>query len=464
MPRSDESENEEETKMRRVGDPGPHQRLLVFWGSGSAVHELPLQGSLSIGRSMKCDVRVDDESISRKHAVIHVNPLSVDGPLFIEDLGSANGTRIGGVPVPPNQRVPLATGTPVAIGDAMCLIQGGDEPVAKGTAQPPQRPAPVRHDSPEPRMDRLFKLIELVAKSAISVLLSGETGVGKEVIAERIHARSPRAKGPLLKLNCAALADSLLETELFGHERGAFTGAVQTKMGLLEAAEGGTVFLDELGDMPLGTQVKLLRAIENREVMRVGGLKSRPIDVRFVAATHRDLQALSASGEFRQDLYFRLNGISIEIPPLRERLEEIRPLVDAFLTDAATKSLSGKPTCSNEALLMLEGHPWPGNVRELRNVIDRAVMLSGGGTIEPEHIMLGRVHHHSGGPPPVAGTSSDRTAQSPVAERQRILDALARSGANQTEAAKLLGISRRTLVYRLSEYDIPRPRKRGDNG
>jgi transcriptional regulator with GAF, ATPase, and Fis domain len=280
-------------------------------------------------------------------------------------------------------------------------------------------------------------------------------------------------------LNCAALPDNLLESELFGYERGAFTGAVQTKVGLLETAQGGTVFLDEVGELPMTTQAKLLRAIESREILRVGGLKARPIDVRFIAATHRDLEALSASQGFRSDLYFRLNGITIEVPPLRERAEEIPDLVRKFVTDACQKA--GRPllTVSGMALELLRTHMWPGNIRELRNVVERAVVLCTGNSIEAGNIMLGGraamapsstprledsapgVATPSSGTPAVAPKSAIAPSSRPD-DRQRIIDALAQTGGNQTEAAKLLGIARRTLVNRLEEYDIPRPRKRGE--
>jgi transcriptional regulator with PAS, ATPase and Fis domain len=307
-------------------------------------------------------------------------------------------------------------------------------------------------------MQRLFRLAELVAKSTISVILLGETGAGKEVLAETIHRKSARARGPFVRLNCAALPDNLLESELFGYERGAFTGAVSPKPGLLEAAHGGTVFLDEVGELPLATQAKLLRVLESGEVSRLGSLKPRPIDVRFLSATNRDLDAIVASGTFRQDLYYRLNGISIYVPPLRERKVEIRAFARAFLRDASKKGGRAEPVLSPAAVAKLEAHTWPGNVRELRNVIERAVLLCQGEAIGPDHVMLGP----TAGPPrdPALPPSSRSVASAADDEKQRIVDALERCGGNQKEAAKVLGISRRTLVYRLDAYGLPRPRKR----
>jgi DNA-binding NtrC family response regulator len=299
-------------------------------------------------------------------------------------------------------------------------------------------------------MERLNKLIDLVSKSLLSVLFVGETGVGKEVAAERLHKSSTRSQGPLVKLNCAALPEQLLENELFGHERGAFTGADTAKRGLVEAADGGTLFLDEIGELPLSTQAKLLRTLESREVLRLGALTPRQVDVRFVAATNRNLDALVHAGKFRSDLYFRLNGITLQIPPLRERRAELPEYVGIFIADAC-KRLDRPPVkITNEAIRAIENYSWPGNLRELRNVIERAVVLSGGEKLEAEHIMLDA----DSIPPP------SQRAPLEGDERKRIQEALEQTGGNQTAAAKLLGIARRTLVYKLGLLDLPRPRKK----
>jgi two-component system, NtrC family, response regulator AtoC len=240
-------------------------------------------------------------------------------------------------------------------------------------------------------IEALRPLVERVAQTTINVLILGETGVGKEVLARRIHELSPRVASPLLCVNCAALNETLLESELFGHERGAFTGAVQAKPGLLEVAEGGTVLLDELGEMPLTVQAKLLRVVEQQTVTRVGGIKARHIDVRFVAATHRDLELEILRGRFRQDLYYRLNGVSIVVPPLRERVNEIRPLAEEFAADCARKGGRPAPKLTSSALRALERYAWPGNVRELRNVMERAVMLSAADLIDLDHLPVERL-------------------------------------------------------------------------
>jgi DNA-binding NtrC family response regulator len=289
------------------------------------------------------------------------------------------------------------------------------------------------------------------------VLLLGETGVGKEVLARQLHERSPRARGPFVELNCAALAPSLLEAELFGHEKSAFTGATQARAGLLEAGDGGTVFLDEIGELPMAVQVKLLRVLEDRKVLRIGSRTPRTLDVRFVAATNRDLEAEVARGSFRQDLYFRLNGVAFVIPPLRDRAVEIAPLAERFLA-AASRMLERSPPLrlSREALGYLEHYRWPGNVRELRNVIERAAVLSTTDEIAPADL-----------PGPLTGAAlppAPATAPGPAValtgERRQILYALEQCAGNQTRAAKLLGISLRTLVHRLDKHKIARPRLR----
>jgi transcriptional regulator with PAS, ATPase and Fis domain len=333
-------------------------------------------------------------------------------------------------------------------------------------------------------MRKLAEIVERVAASDISVIVLGETGAGKEKLAEKIHRLSKRRERPFLRLNCAALSESLLESELFGHERGAFTGAHSAKPGLLEVAQGGTVFLDELGELPLSIQAKLLRVIEDQKVMRVGGLTTRPIDVRFISATNRNLEAEVARKAFRQDLFFRLNGVLLIVPPLRDRVDEIKPLVQMFITQASVKmNRTPEPQLSPQALDALRAYRWPGNIRELKNVLDRSVLLCRTPVLGPDDVAfsanLGQVEPPSEPPPPRGSGSLRSTSESghtlvpppqgvqpsrlkdefAVIERQRILDALAQCEGNQSRAAKLLGISRGTLLSRLDAYQIARPRK-----
>ena len=474
-----------------AGPDGP--RLMVLWPGGWVTHGLDF-GPVLVGRAQECDVHVDEASVSRRHVVIHPG---VDGaPAEVEDLGSANGTRVGGRRLAAKERAALAPGDLVEMGKAILVVEVA-RPVARAasmweapTIPHADRGAQARVRTLEIPMSRplgahaqadaesVTRLVDLVAASNLSVVLLGETGVGKEVTAARIHAGSPRRGGPFVRINCAALAETLLESELFGHERGAFTGAVKAKTGLLEAANGGTVLLDEVGEMPLTTQAKLLRVLESREIMRVGSVETRAIDVRLVAATNRDLPSVVAAGGFRSDLYFRLNGITIRIPPLRERRAEILPLAQLFLAQAS----QGRPAAfTPAALAKLESHAWPGNVRELRNVIERAVVLSGvsqgTGRVDAEHLAIetmmfvqplqaapsgaSRMSAPTEPPPamfaPVA--AGDLRADVEDFERKRIEQALVAAQGNQTRAAELLGISRRTLVSRLDAFGMPRPRK-----
>ena len=327
-------------------------------------------------------------------------------------------------------------------------------------------------DAARTAMDGVREMLRQIASGELSVLISGETGVGKELCAEMIHRLSPRAARPFVKLNCSAIVESLIESELFGHERGAFTGALSSHEGLLEAGNGGTVFLDEIGELPLGVQSKLLRVLEQRVVRRVGAATERRIDIRFICATNRDLGEEVNAGRFRRDLYYRINGVTLSVPPLRERPTEIVPLSRAF----ANRARGGTQVAlGREVVAALEHHVWPGNIRELRNTIERAALLSSGGAIRPSHLVLEPTRdsavtipiERSSAPtiPPMPADRStppgDRSLATAVAEleRQRILDALEQCGGNQTRAARLLGISRNTLLARLDAYGLPRPRK-----
>jgi transcriptional regulator with PAS, ATPase and Fis domain len=318
-------------------------------------------------------------------------------------------------------------------------------------------------------MQALYAQAERATTSLISVLLLGETGVGKEVLARYIHERSPRAKRPFVAVNCAAFSESLLESELFGYEKGAFTGAAQARPGLFEAADGGTVFLDEVGELPASMQVKLLRVLEERAVLRIGARAPRPVDVRFIAATNRVLDTEVRAGRFREDLFYRLNGLCLAIPPLRERPSELELLARSFVLTACRQLERPALTLSSQALQWLRAHRWPGNVRELRNVIERAVVLCAESSIGREHLPAALDPSASAARTTSASVERSVTAevdperfeaQLESLERARIVEALARCGGNQTQAAKLLGIARRTLVARLVELGIPRPRTR----
>ncbi len=357
---------------------------------------------------------------------------------------SAQGGRIGAAFFPDDGTAPQAL-----VARACARVNGEDQ-----AAAPPEGMVLLN-----PAMRRLYDQAAKVAVGTINVLITGETGAGKELLAEAVHRGSRHRNGPLVCINCAALSETLLESELFGHERGAFTGAAQAKVGLLEAGSGGTVFLDEVGEMSLNLQAKLLRAIEKGEITRVGATRPLKVDVRFVAATNRDLQEEVALRRFREDLYFRLGGITLEIPPLRDRTDEIPALVRLFLDRVAGQIGRPPPTVSEAAMRLLQEYSWPGNVRELRNVVERAVLLATGGPIGPEHLPVEKMSRGSVARAAEPAAASDATRLSlRQVERQTIIDALARCAGNQTRAAEMLGISRRTLCSRLRDYDVPRPR------
>jgi two-component system, NtrC family, response regulator AtoC len=306
------------------------------------------------------------------------------------------------------------------------------------------------------RMRELYDRAIRAAQTDLSVLLLGETGVGKDVLAHEIHKASPRVQGPFVPLNCAALPENLLETELFGNEKGAFTGAVRAREGLFECARGGTVFLDEIGELPRSIQAKLLRVLEDRKLLRVGGRTLRDVDVRFIAATNRDLESSQEDG-FRQDLFFRIGGVVLRIPPLRERQEEIEPLAERFIANACRQlRRSNVPRLSQESRSLLASYHWPGNVRELRNLMEQVVAMSDTPAILPEHLPSAL---RAPSRRPTSASSDDLREQVRAYERDRIAAALERCAGNQTKAAELLGISRRTLLNRLDEFGLPRPRK-----
>ncbi|HEY8515042.1 MAG TPA: sigma-54 dependent transcriptional regulator [Candidatus Binatia bacterium] len=302
------------------------------------------------------------------------------------------------------------------------------------------------------RMLEVFGFIERIAEYPTTTLIMGESGTGKELVARAVHSRSPLRDRPFVVCNCSVLAPGLIESELFGHVRGAFTGADRDHKGLFETANGGTIFLDEIGELPLGAQVKLLRVLENREIRRVGSPTSMPVDIRVVAATNRDLARMVRNGEFREDLFYRLNVGVIELPPLRERLEDLELLCEHFLSQFARRFALDKATVSPAAMAVMRAYRWPGNVRELCNVLERASIMANGGEIQPEHL------------PADLRRASDVVEETPTippldlsleaAERDQIKRALDSAGGKRVAAARLLGLSRRTLYRKLEKYGI----------
>jgi DNA-binding NtrC family response regulator len=301
------------------------------------------------------------------------------------------------------------------------------------------------------KMQEVLATVERVAPTNSTVLLGGESGVGKDLIARAIHEKSRRAAGHFIKINSTAIPENLLESELFGYEKGAFTGATTSKPGKFELADKGTLFLDEIGDVPPATQVKLLRVLQEREFERLGGTRTIKVDVRLVAATNRDLRAALEEGTFREDLYYRLNVVPIDIPPLREHKEDIPDLVTLFLRRFASDSGSQVVAISREAMNLLLTHPWMGNVRELQNVIERACALAKTSKLEVADI-------HLDSPRSRTGSSTDRFLPDGMTldqyEDDMIREALKRAGGNKSQAARLLGLSRNALRYRLSKIGI----------
>lgn len=359
-----------------------------------------------------------------------------------------------------------------------------------------------------PAVQKIFKMLGRVAPTDASVLIQGESGTGKEIVAGLLHHYSPRRSKPLIKVNCAALPEGLLESELFGYEKGAFTGAGRPKPGKLELADGGTVFLDEIGEMTPALQAKLLRVLQEREIERLGGLEARPVDIRLVAATNRNLSGMVARGEFREDLFYRLNVVNITLPPLRERSGDI-PLLAEFFVQKYCRRLDKCPLfLSPEAMARLESHNWPGNVRELENVIERAVIMASGPVIRPEHLaddllaaispeagtnlparvagmktpagsawaggtVVRQAPGKSGGDAAPPGSGPGWTGEEPCGgvgfghgrlptlreavqqvERRLIGEALRRTGGNKSRTARLLEISRRALQYKMEAYGL----------
>jgi two-component system, NtrC family, response regulator AtoC len=313
--------------------------------------------------------------------------------------------------------------------------------------------------------------VEQVAPTNSTVLLRGETGTGKELVAHAVHINSPREEKPFVRVNCAALAPGVLESELFGHEKGSFTGALARRPGRFELADGGTLFLDEVGDLPMGVQIKLLRTLQEREFERVGGAETIKVDVRLISATNRNLEAMIDDGEFREDLYYRLNVFPIHLPPLRDRLDDLPPLVSHFIAKFSRQMGVAAAPVAVEALAKLREYNWPGNVRELENIIERAMILARGAPVSASHLDFGRraVTHavSAASTPPVAPVAAPAPSGSSLAddgkslaerlldsERKEIISAVDRSRGNIASAARTLGINRSTLYYRLRKHGL----------
>ena len=562
-----EGQDEDRTRAAAHEPQASGQRQLVIM-SPASVQTVPLigHGELTLGRSGRSAVAVDDPLLSREHLRVR---WAAD--VTVEDLGSVNGTKLGDRRLQPHEPTPLPAGHLVTLGGTMLVLRTqpsrpslrtlesyeafeslvrqrcqragraesfsvirmfvtGQAPAARlrdavtgvlaaddvvatyapgefaillgqggadaadalagrlesvldsagfrasvGAASFPRDgqtaeallAAATPHGVDDAELPALLgseqtralaQVIERVARGNITVLFQGETGSGKDVFAQLLHHRSPRASGPFVRINCAALSDSLLESELFGHVKGAFTGAHGERVGMLESASGGTVFLDELGELTPAHQAALLVAIERKEIVRVGTTKPIAIDVRFVSATNRDLEAEVEARRFRRDLLHRLNGVVLEVPPLRERSEEVVPLAQLFLREFAAQAGRRPPSLTDEAARALSGYGWPGNVRELRNVMERAQLFAPGDRIGLEHLPLAqltRTWTATGAPRGLAAAEAPaELSDADQAERARMIEALRQTGGNRSRAAELLGVPRRTFTHRMGRLGI----------
>lgn len=409
---------------------------LLFYRGDREILRFPLTGpDLKIGRHPANDLTLPDGDISRFHATIERRG---DGYWIVDQ--SRNGTFLNGRRM---QASPLKDKDNFLIGSWSVVFSGESEGgeketvVRKGVKPPPAFCGIIGQSEP---MKRVFAMIEKVAPTMATVLILGETGSGKELAARAIHELSPRLRGPFVPINCGSISPQLVESELFGHERGAFTGAVGRHAGAFEQARGGILFLDEVGELPLELQPKLLRVLEERRFRRVGGADEIEADVRLVAATHRNLEALTREGKFREDLFFRLFSVPIPLPPLRERPGDVPLLADFFVR--SFQSGGAEKRLTPGAIDRLLHYPWRGNVRELKNVMTRSLLFASGDQVGPEEILfLGE-----------GMTTSDGSLH--AVERDAILSALRENGWNKKKTAAALGIAKSTLFHKIKEYQI----------
>lgn len=425
--------------------------VVAFEPSGARLIRLEEGDAVTVGRAPGSTIVIDDARVSRNHARIG----RLGGRVFVRDLESSNGTQLGAELVRGDER-PLNDGSILRVGPLQLVVTMAYPPSNEDGRRADTRGAPPLPNLLPGLVVASASMVELlhtarrIAASPASVLVTGETGTGKELIAEQLHRWSSRAAGPFLRLNCAAVPESLLESELFGYERGAFTGAVQRKVGYLEAANGGSLLLDEIGELPLEAQAKLLRVLEAKVVTRLGGTREVPLDIRVVYSTHRDLEADVRDGRFRQDLFFRIATFTLGIPPLRERPNDIIALTAVFVDEVAARMGFERSSITPQAMARLMGYRWPGNVRELRSAIEHAVVLAGGQPITEAHLPA-RLGGSAELPAPKAGVLRGELDE---VERRRVEEALRAEGGNQTRAAARLGISRRGFIRKLSKYGI----------
>lgn len=429
-------QSDDRTKILKVSPGGEKwtvecPALEVAYSDGSQKEITLRKSSLTVGSDPKSDLVLTDDYVSARHCRI----VAGESGWKVEDLNSTNGTFINGNKI---KEALLLPGTPIQVGHSTLVFkaQKKEEPIAPGDST---RFCGILGQSLQ--MRRLFTLLSKVAPTDHTVLVRGPTGSGKELISRAVHTLSKRANGPYVILNCGAISPNLIESELFGHEKGSFTGAANRHVGAFEEASGGTLFLDEIGELPLELQPKLLRVLENRTIRRVGSNAELPVDVRIVAATHRNLADWVKEGKFREDLYFRLQVIPVSVPPLADRKEDIPLLVEHFIRQASPEA---PVTVDEAALEKLKSYDWPGNIRELKNVLMRALIFADGNRIGADNIEILRELGSN-----VAANSLEGL------EKAKIEEILEQTQGNKTKAAEILGIAKSTLFKKLKDYGIP---------
>jgi DNA-binding NtrC family response regulator len=436
------------TQLRRAGLPGaaapaadtPPPAAQLRLKERGRERTLPVPaGGLTVGKAAGNDVVLDDPFISSRH--LRLEPRG--GRWHLADLGSTNGTLLGGVRV---ERAEWPLGANVQLGDVELVLE------SPGASAGPRPIAFEGMISRDPGLRQVFELVERVAPSDAAVTILGETGTGKELVARALHARSGRSAGPFIPVNCSAIAETLIESELFGHEKGAFSGAERLRKGAFEEASGGTIFLDEIGELPFDLQAKLLRTLELGEVKRVGASRPIMVDVRIVAATHRDLRAQVRAGKFREDLFYRLCVVPVTVPPLRQRKGDVRALAESFLAAGAPRGLGLR--WSEEALARLEGYDWPGNVRQLKNVVQRALLFRGEGTVVAGSAVAFEDTRAFAGDTGDDDTLFVRGLTMEELEREAIRLSLRRHGGKRAAVVKELQLAKSTVLKRIAQWGL----------
>ncbi|MFO0738827.1 MAG: sigma 54-interacting transcriptional regulator [Labilithrix sp.] len=441
----------------------PELRVTVLEGKGANAATFNSNGpSITVGRTAAADVWLDDPAVS----AFHVELVSLPHGVLVKDAGSRNGTYVaGGIRI---TEAVVPPGTMIMVGQTTLRVDRMEQGPGPRTVTP-ELASFGRLRASSAMMRSLFAVLARVAPTELSILIEGQTGTGKELVADAIHRASPRANGPFSILDCTSVPRALAESVLFGHERGAFTGAEEARPGLFEAGEGGTVFIDEIGELPLDLQPKLLRVLEKREVVRIGGNRTIPVNVRVIAATWRDLRKMVNTGTFREDLYFRIAQARVGIPPLSDRSDDIPALVYHFLQQLPPKA-PGARMITREALDELRTRSWPGNVRELRSTVERAAMLAQGASITPADLGFERLIAGERNRQPAPATAAISAGDAPQEalpdfkaakrtlvdefERGYLASLLERSGDNLTRASAISGIERHHLRDLLRKHGL----------